>query len=206
MSTQATATGINEQVFGAPLVTGRHSPRTVTETVCHVNEQPTPRAWYVAFGIAVAGLHVLGAMIAYLVFTGVGVWGLNHPVGWAWDITNFVFWIGIGHAGTLISAILCLLRQKWRTSINRAPMITRRWRSIRSGQITRLTTPVSSSIVTKIALPFPGRWRTRTSPATRPRAPFWAASIPAQLEMPSAAKAGRRTCIGRRRCRRCCRS
>src|SRR3712207_9232657 len=50
----------------------------------------------------------------------VGVWGLNHPVGWAWDITNFVFWIGIGHAGTLISAILFLLRQKWRTSINRA--------------------------------------------------------------------------------------
>ena len=58
--------------------------------------------------------------IGYLISTGVGVWGLNHPVGWAWDITNFVFWIGIGHAGTLISAILFLTRQKWRTSINRA--------------------------------------------------------------------------------------
>jgi molybdopterin-containing oxidoreductase family membrane subunit len=59
-------------------------------------------------------------LLGYLVLTGVGVWGLNHPVGWAWDITNFVFWIGIGHAGTLISAILFLTRQKWRTSINRA--------------------------------------------------------------------------------------
>ena len=58
-------------------------------------------------------------MLAYLVFTGIGVWGNNQPVGWAWDITNFVFWIGIGHAGTLISAILFLFRQKWRTSINR---------------------------------------------------------------------------------------
>src|SRR5262245_56920221 len=58
--------------------------------------------------------------VAYLISTGVGVWGLMIPVAWAWDITNFVFWIGIGHAGTLISAILFLLRQKWRTSINRA--------------------------------------------------------------------------------------
>ena len=62
---------------------------------------------------------VLFAMLGYLVFTGIGVWGNNQPVGWAWDITNFVFWIGIGHAGTLISAILFLFRQKWRTSINR---------------------------------------------------------------------------------------
>jgi Ni/Fe-hydrogenase subunit HybB-like protein len=59
-------------------------------------------------------------MILYLIITGVGVWGLNNQVDWAWDITNFVFWIGIGHAGTLISAILCLLKQKWRTAVNRA--------------------------------------------------------------------------------------
>ena len=79
----------------------------------------TPRAWYLAF-FATAGLTgVLFLMIAYLFIRGVGVWGLNNPVGWAWDITNFVFWVGIGHAGTLISAILFLLRQKWRTSINR---------------------------------------------------------------------------------------
>ena len=59
-------------------------------------------------------------MICYLISTGVGVWGLNHPVMWGWAIVNFVWWIGIGHAGTLISAILFLLRQRWRTSINRA--------------------------------------------------------------------------------------
>ena len=58
-------------------------------------------------------------MVLYLFFTGVGVWNLNRPVCWAFDITNFVFWVGIGHAGTLISAILFLFRQKWRTSINR---------------------------------------------------------------------------------------
>ena len=63
---------------------------------------------------------LLGAMLTYLVSTGIGVWGNNKPIGWAWDITNFVFWIGIGHAGTLISAILFLFRQKWRTSINRS--------------------------------------------------------------------------------------
>jgi molybdopterin-containing oxidoreductase family membrane subunit len=72
------------------------------------------------FGISVALFLNLGAMITYLVFTGVGVWGNNVPVAWGWPIVNFVFWIGIGHAGTLISAILFLFRQKWRTSINRA--------------------------------------------------------------------------------------
>jgi Ni/Fe-hydrogenase subunit HybB-like protein len=92
----------------------------VTEAICRVAESPRPpKAWYVAFTIAVLALAVLGAMIVYLIFTGVGVWNLNSPVGWAFDITNFVFWIGIGHAGTLISAILFLFRQKWRTSINR---------------------------------------------------------------------------------------
>ena len=62
----------------------------------------------------------LGIGVPWLFWEGIGVWGLNVPVGWAWDITNFVFWVGIGHAGTLISAILLLFRQKWRTSINRA--------------------------------------------------------------------------------------
>ena len=70
-------------------------------------------------GISVLALGVLGLMVLYLFFTGVGVWNLNRPVCWAFDITNFVFWVGIGHAGTLISAILFLFRQKWRTSINR---------------------------------------------------------------------------------------
>jgi Ni/Fe-hydrogenase subunit HybB-like protein len=98
---------------------GRSLPR-VTEEICRIAESPrAPLAWYSAFAVALLALAVLGAMIAYLIFTGVGVWNLNTPVGWAFDITNFVFWIGIGHAGTLISAILFLFRQKWRTSINR---------------------------------------------------------------------------------------
>ena len=62
---------------------------------------------------------VLLVAVVYLLFTGIGIWGINIPVGWGFDIINFVWWIGIGHAGTLISAILLLLRQEWRTSINR---------------------------------------------------------------------------------------
>ena len=86
-----------------------------------VVEDPAPRWWWVAFCRHRAASPAIGLFcLGYLISTGVGVWGMNHPVGWAWDITNFVFWIGIGHAGTLISAILFLTRQKWRTSINRA--------------------------------------------------------------------------------------
>ena len=64
-------------------------------------------------------LSVLGISIGYLIWEGVGIWGVNNPVGWGWAIVNFVFWVGIGHAGTLISAILFLLRQNWRTGVNR---------------------------------------------------------------------------------------
>ena len=104
----------------APLVLGDHDFTTVTEKVCALAERPKPpRAWYIAFAVSVSLTGVLGAMVGYLILTGVGVWGLNCPVGWGFDITNFVFWVGIGHAGTLISAILFLFRQKWRTSINR---------------------------------------------------------------------------------------
>lgn len=92
----------------------------VTDAVCRIVEEPTPKNWWPAFGVASTGLLILLAMVGYLVLTGVGVWGLNNRIGWAWDITNFVFWVGIGHAGTLISAILFLFRQNWRTSINRA--------------------------------------------------------------------------------------
>ncbi|MCP4573605.1 MAG: polysulfide reductase NrfD [bacterium] len=84
-----------------------------------VLERKTPRAWYVAFTVTAGLTGVLFLMIGYLFIKGVGVWGLNNPVSWGWAIVNFVFWVGIGHAGTLISAILFLLRQKWRTSINR---------------------------------------------------------------------------------------
>jgi Ni/Fe-hydrogenase subunit HybB-like protein len=104
----------------ATLVENHRSLNWVTEKICGIIESPTPKWWWIAF--AVSGFLALFTVagIIYLVSTGVGVWGHANPVNWAWDIVNFVFWIGIGHAGTLISAILCLLRQKWRTSINRA--------------------------------------------------------------------------------------
>ena len=102
------------------LVLGGHTLTSLTDKVCSIVERPKPpKAWYVAITISGALTLLLLAMIAYLVVTGIGVWGLNNPVGWGWAIVNFVFWVGIGHAGTLISAILFLLRQKWRTSINR---------------------------------------------------------------------------------------
>lgn len=104
----------------APLVEGGHDFSAVTNIIAAPAEGRTPRGWYLMFGVAIALLANLGAMIGYLVFTGIGVWGNNVPVGWGWPIVNFVFWIGIGHAGTLISAVLFLFRQKWRTSINRA--------------------------------------------------------------------------------------
>lgn len=103
-----------------PLVLGGNDFTSVTERICSIVERPKPpRAWLIAFGLSAGLTALLGLAVAYLVGTGVGVWGLNKPVGWAFDITNFVFWVGIGHAGTLISAILFLFRQKWRTSINR---------------------------------------------------------------------------------------
>ena len=78
------------------------------------------RGWFAAFAVAFTALSIGVACVSYEVATGIGTWGLNRTVGWAFDITNFVFWIGIGHAGTLISAILLLFRQRWRTSINRS--------------------------------------------------------------------------------------
>ncbi len=102
------------------LIEGSQTYATLTEQVSTVVEGNTPRNWYIGFAISLGGTIMMWSMLAYLVLTGIGVWGNNQPVGWAWDITNFVFWIGIGHAGTLISAILFLFRQKWRTSINRA--------------------------------------------------------------------------------------
>jgi Ni/Fe-hydrogenase subunit HybB-like protein len=104
----------------AELVTGGLDFAGVTDTVAAVWERPRPpRAWYIALAFSLTLLGVLGAMVLYLIFNGVGVWGLNNPAAWGFDITNFVFWVGIGHAGTLISAILFLFRQKWRTGINR---------------------------------------------------------------------------------------
>lgn len=103
----------------APLVKPGTSFHDVTEIVSRVTENAAPRGWWILFLTSVSITGVLGLTLAYLLWTGIGTWGNNSPVGWAWDITNFVWWIGIGHAGTLISAVLQLFRQYWRTAINR---------------------------------------------------------------------------------------
>ncbi len=102
-----------------PLVKGGLGFHDITELVSYHTEKKTPLGWYLAFGVANFFLLMLFASLAYQVWNGVGVWGNNIPVGWGWPIVNFVWWVGIGHAGTLISAILFLFRQRWRTSINR---------------------------------------------------------------------------------------
>ncbi len=103
-----------------PLVTGGKTYHDVTHDVARQVEGKATKLWFLAF-LTAAGVLALGsiALISTL-WNGIGMWGLNKTVGWAWDITNFVWWVGIGHAGTLISAVLLLFRQKWRTSINRA--------------------------------------------------------------------------------------
>ena len=119
--TQAPATvPFEERLPRPPMVLNNRSMSWITNLIAGIPEQKTPLWWYITIAIT-GSIAAFGVFcILYLLFTGVGVWGNNIPVGWAWDITNFVFWIGIGHAGTLISAILFLCRQKWRTSINRA--------------------------------------------------------------------------------------
>jgi len=101
-------------------IEGSKTARQVTDDVCGRLEGRPGGLWWGGFLLALAMLATGVASIGYLFFKGIGVWGLNRTVGWAFDITNFVFWVGIGHAGTLISAILLLFRQRWRTSINRS--------------------------------------------------------------------------------------
>ena len=104
----------------AQLVLNHEDFGSVTNEILSVNESPKPpKSWYLSLAISFSMMSMLGVLIGYLVFTGVGVWGNNNPVAWGYPIVNFVFWVGIGHAGTLISAILFLFRQKWRTAINR---------------------------------------------------------------------------------------
>jgi molybdopterin-containing oxidoreductase family membrane subunit len=102
-----------------PLVEGNHTFGSLTALIGDITEKPAPTWWYIAFGISNLLLGLLLTMIGYLIWEGTGVWGITNPVGWGWAIINFVWWVGIGHAGTLISAILFLFRQGWRTAINR---------------------------------------------------------------------------------------
>jgi len=113
---QAPQTSGEKPEFIAP----GHTLSTVSDKITKiVLTRETPRGWYLGFGIAFLLLMVLVSSIGVLLLKGIGVWGINVPVGWGLAIINFVWWIGIGHAGTLISAILLLFRQDWRTSINR---------------------------------------------------------------------------------------
>lgn len=105
-----------------PLIRGNLSFSQITEIVCRPAQLPfweSPKSWMIALAVAASFMTMFFCLIFYLFWEGIGIWGNSRPVFWAWDIVNFVFWVGIGHAGTLISAILFLLRQKWRTSINR---------------------------------------------------------------------------------------
>ena len=102
------------------LILGNKSYHDISKDVARPIEGKANKYWWILFSLSL-GLFLWGMLsIAYTIGTGIGVWGLNKTVGWAWDITNFVWWIGIGHAGTLISAVLLLFRQKWRMSINRS--------------------------------------------------------------------------------------
>jgi molybdopterin-containing oxidoreductase family membrane subunit len=103
------------------LILNNRSYNWITERICGVLENRQPLLWWLLFiPSALIALIGVGGGLFHLVSTGVGVWGNTNRVMWGWPIVNFVFWIGIGHAGTLISAILFLTRQNWRTSINRA--------------------------------------------------------------------------------------
>lgn len=104
----------------AALIAGHKTPAQVTAEICAPLERRASGWWWLAFVPACSVLLLGVAAVSYQIRVGIGTWGLNRTVGWAFDIANFVFWVGIGHAGTLISAILFLFRQKWRTSINRS--------------------------------------------------------------------------------------
>jgi molybdopterin-containing oxidoreductase family membrane subunit len=104
----------------APVIEPGHTYASVTDKISSlVLTRKTPLGWFIGFAVAFSIVMVLLISVGYLVLEGVGIWGINVPVGWGFAIINFVWWIGIGHAGTLISAILLLMRQSWRTSINR---------------------------------------------------------------------------------------
>src|SRR5574340_877340 len=105
-----------------PAILPGHDDRTVTEKITALPltlPKKTPRFWLAGLSVALVLVMALNTAIAYLLYKGVGIWGINMPVAWGFAIVNFVWWIGIGHAGTLISAILLLLRQQWRNAINR---------------------------------------------------------------------------------------
>jgi len=111
---------IHDSIIRPQLVTGDKKLHDVTTEICRPIENKPSSSWIVGFILSVIFLAILLISLGVTLWFGIGTWGLNKTVQWGWDITNFVFWVGIGHAGTLISAILLLFRQKWRMSINRS--------------------------------------------------------------------------------------
>src|ERR1044072_1371841 len=109
-----------ESTVREPLVNGHKTYGDITEDIISPIERKPGRLWYLGFFFSLALLAFGVFSVTWFVYWGLGTWGINRTIGWGWDITNFVWWIGIGHAGTLISAILLLFRQGWRTGVNRA--------------------------------------------------------------------------------------
>eukprot|EP01034_Spumella_vulgaris_P002579 gene2579-3348_t len=109
-----------ESVYRSPLILGDKTYHQISEDICAPIEGRASKLWYLAFTLSAIGALWGVGCIAYLIGNGIGTWGLNRTVNWAWDITNFVWWVGIGHAGTLISAVLLLFRQRWRMAVNRS--------------------------------------------------------------------------------------
>ncbi|MEL6945878.1 MAG: NrfD/PsrC family molybdoenzyme membrane anchor subunit, partial [Bacteroidota bacterium] len=103
-----------------PLINGSKTYHQITEDILAPTERAPSPPWVVGFIIAVTFLALYVFCLGWTIYYGIGSWDLNRTINWGWDITNFVWWVGIGHAGTLISAILLLFRQKWRTGVNRA--------------------------------------------------------------------------------------
>jgi Ni/Fe-hydrogenase subunit HybB-like protein len=119
MASEHAAAHREDPLEGTPVLLGTHTDETLTQTLFgHVWRKPG-LGWYALVGVALALMGLLFLSIGVTLYEGIGAWGNNIPVGWGFGIINFVWWIGIGHAGTLISAILLLFQQKWRTSINR---------------------------------------------------------------------------------------
>ena len=111
----------NESIIREPLITGKDiTYAKITDDILVPVENKPNKAWWIGFTLAALGALLWVFSVSYTFWTGIGAWGLNKTVGWAWDITDFVWWVGIGHAGTLISAVLLLFRQNWRNSINRS--------------------------------------------------------------------------------------
>jgi Ni/Fe-hydrogenase subunit HybB-like protein len=106
--------------MSTPYISSRETFESVTEEIGSiVLTKPQPKSWWFGAGVAFLLLMLFLFAISWLLYRGVGIWGINIPIGWGFAIVNFVWWVGIGHAGTFISAVLLLLHQKWRTSINR---------------------------------------------------------------------------------------